>query len=59
MNKYEFYRQFEIDNIKELQQSVKQNLINRYYNIWMNKFKWNGLDENTKEEQENYIMRKL
>ena len=32
---------------------------NKYYNLWMSKFEWNGLDEDLKEQEENYIMRKL
>ena len=32
---------------------------NKYYNLWMSKFEWNGLDEELKEQEENYIMRKL
>ena len=32
---------------------------NKYYNLWMSKFEWKGLDEELKEQEENYIMRKL
>lgn len=32
---------------------------NKYYNLWMSKFEWKGLDEDLKEQEENYIMRKL
>ena len=36
---------------------VAQNLKNKYYNVWMSKFKWSGLDEEIKEQEQNYIMR--
>ncbi len=55
--KYDFWkRQF---NVADIQNSLKQVYISKYYNIWMSKFKWNGLDEDAKEQQENFIMRKL
>ena len=26
---------------------------NKYYNLWMSKFEWKGLDEDLKEQEEN------
>ena len=46
-------------SVLELAQKCKQNYINKYYNIWMSKFEWGGLDEELKEQQENFIMRKF
>lgn len=43
----------------ELESKIRQTYINKYYNIWMSKFKWTGLDEDIKAQQENFIMRKL
>ena len=60
-NKYQFWKRFkgQPNYIQELFQEVSNNYTDKYYNIWMSKFKWTGLDEETKEQQENYIMRKL
>ena len=60
-NKYQFWKRFkgQPNYIQELLQEVSNNYTEKYYNIWMSKFKWTGLDEETKEQQENYIMRKL
>lgn len=59
--KYQFWKRYkDVDEtIQRLAADVRNNLYNKYYNVWMSKFKWNGLDENNKEQQENYIMRKL
>ena len=46
-------------SVDDLQQSIEQNYINKFYNIWMGKFKWSGLDEELASQQENYIMRKF
>ncbi len=60
-NKYQFWKRFkgQPNYIQELFQEVSTNYTDKYYNIWMSKFKWTGLDEEAKEQQENYIMRKL
>lgn len=60
-NKYQFWKRFkgQPNSIQELFQEVSNNYTDKYYNIWMSKFKWTGLDEESKEQQENYIMRKL
>ena len=60
-NKYQFWKRFkgQPNYIQELFKEVSDNYTDKYYNIWMSKFKWTGLDEETKEQQENYIMRKL
>lgn len=52
--KYRFFKQ----NINDLKQHLFTQRFNRYYNIWMSKLKWSGLDEENKEQEENYIMRK-
>lgn len=45
--------------VADLAFKAKQNYINKYYNIWMSKFKWSGLDEEVAAKQENFIMRKF
>lgn len=59
--KYDFCRRYRDCGVevKAFVNQVAQNLKNKYYNVWMSKFKWSGLDEEIKEQQENYIMRKL
>ena len=60
-NKYDFWKRMKklSKNITELLASTKEIYNNKYYNLWMSKFEWNGLDEDNKEQEENYIMRKL
>ena len=64
-NKYTFFKGNDEygdggkQSVLELQNKIKQNYINKYYNIWMSKFEWEGLDEELKEQQENFIMRKF
>ena len=64
-NKYSFFKGNDEygdggkQSVLELQNKIKQNYINKYYNIWMSKFEWEGLDEELKEQQENFIMRKF
>lgn len=64
-NKYTFFKgNDEYGNggraaVLDLEQKCRQNYINKFYNIWMSKFKWNGLDEEIKDQQENFIMRKF
>jgi len=64
-NKYTFFKGNDEygdggqEAVLELQQRCKQNYINKYYNIWMSKFDWEGLDEGLEEQQENFIMRKF
>lgn len=59
--KYDFCRRYRGcgAEVKAFIIQVAQNLKNKYYNVWMSKFKWTGLDEEIKEQQENYIMRKF
>ena len=45
--------------IQELRTDLISTYRNKYYNLWMSHFVWNGLDEELKDKQENYIMRKL
>lgn len=60
-NKYVFFSRFK--DTDETVQLLINNTINqyrnKYYNVWMSKFKWNGLDEDSKEQEQNYIMRQL
>ena len=42
--------------VLELESRARQNYINKFYNLWMTKFKWSGLDS---AQQENFIMRKM
>ena len=60
--KYSFWKGTSSSNdgttVEALRREIRQNLINKYYNIWMAKFKWSGLDEEIAEQQENFIMRK-
>lgn len=46
-------------NITQLIALTTDTYNNKYYNLWMSKFEWNGLDDDLKEQEENYIMRKL
>lgn len=57
--KYAFWNGDSGTLVADLFQRTKQNYINKFYNIWMAKFKWNGLDEELASKQENYIMRKF
>lgn len=64
-NKYTFFKGNDEygnggrDAVLVLENKCKQNYINKFYNIWMSKFKWGGLDEEIKDQQENFIMRKF
>lgn len=59
-NKYQFWKRMSKSrNLDRLLSSTKQLYTNKYYNLWMSKFKFNGLDEDMKEQEQNYIMRKL
>lgn len=59
--KYKFWSRFKDSDqaIQLIMQRAYRTYENKYYNVWMSKFKWNGLDEDLKEQQQNYIMRKL
>lgn len=46
-------------NITQLIALTTDTYNNKYYNLWMSKFEWDGLDDDLKEQEENYIMRKL
>ena len=63
-NKYQFFKHRGEEGVGQagvldLEAKIRQTYINKYYNIWMSKFKWEGLDEPVKAQQENFIMRKL
>ena len=60
-NKYAFFSRYrDADrSVMQLLKNTVSNYKNKYYNVWMSKFKWNGLDEECAEQQENFIMRKL
>ena len=57
--KYDFCKRYRGcgTEVKAFINQVAQNLKNKYYNVWMSKFKWSGLDEEIKEQEQNYIMR--
>lgn len=57
--KYDFCKRYRGcgGEVKAFINQVAQNLKNKYYNVWMSKFKWIGLDEEIKEQEQNYIMR--
>lgn len=59
--KYPFWKRYkDIDEtMQTLIVDVRNSFYNKYYNVWMSKFIWSGLDEENKEQQENYIMRRL
>ena len=67
-NKYSFWKDIKarVDGsgrmksyIQQVYENVFQQYHQKYYNVWMTKFKWNGLDKDCEEQQENFIMRKL
>lgn len=60
-NKYDFYSRYKDcdQTIQYLVSRTVQTLKTKYYNLWMSKFKWNGLDEENREQEQNYIMKKL
>lgn len=57
--KYDFCKRYKGcgTEVKAFINQVAQNLKNKYYNVWMSKFNWSGLDEEIKEQEQNYIMR--
>ena len=57
--KYAFWNGDSGMTLADLASKTKQDYINKYYNIWMSKFKWSGLDEEVAAKQENFIMRKF
>lgn len=61
MKKYKFYERFKDadETIQQLVWGVLTSYKTKYFNVWMSKYKWAGLDEDNKEQQENYIMKKL
>lgn len=60
-NKYDFYSRYKDcdQTIQYLVSRTVQTLKTKYYNLWMSKYKWNGLDEENREQEQNYIMKKL
>ena len=58
-NKYSFFASADGTDVGALRCKLKQNYINNIYNIWMNKYTWEGLDEDWARQQENFIMRKF
>lgn len=59
--KYDFFKRWKDSDqaIQTLVKNVVDNYKNKYYNIWMSRFAWNGLDEDLSEQEENYIMRRF
>lgn len=60
-NKYKFFSRFKDadETVQLLINNTITNYRNKYYNLWMSKYKWTGLDEDSKEQEQNYIMRQL
>lgn len=63
-NKYQFFKSHGEEDVGQigvldLELKVRQVLMNKFYNIWMSKFEWTGLDPEVEWQQENFIMRKL
>ena len=65
-NKYNFWKgnpQFGVsggnESVAALEQELRQNYINKYYNLWLSKFEWDGLDAENASQQKDYIMRKF
>lgn len=59
-NKYAFFgREDGTQSVSSLRLKLKQNYINNFYNIWQNKYTWEGLDKEFAREQQNFIMRKF
>ena len=52
-NKYKFFSRFK-DSDEAVQLLINNTIINyrnKYYNLWMSKYKWTGLDEDYKEQE--------
>lgn len=58
-NKYRFFKGNAEESVADLRNRIKQNYINKTFNVWMSKFEWEGLDEGIAAQQENFIMRKF
>ena len=65
-NKYNFWKgnpQYGVsggsESVALLESELRQNYINKYYNLWLSKFEWDGLDEENSSQQKDYIMRKF
>lgn len=59
ITKYRFFKGNAEESVADLRARIKQNYINKTFNLWMSKFKWEGLDDSISHEQENFIMRKF
>ena len=59
-NKYDFWNYIKAqEKGKDLYRVTKARYYSKYYNLWMSKFIWRGLNEENNEQIQNYIMRKL
>lgn len=63
-SKYQFFKSHGEEGVGQagvldLEMKIRQTLMNKFYNIWMSKFKWGGLDPEVEWQQENFIMRKF
>lgn len=62
-NKYAFWKEQKSRELNDerlrIKQDYKNRKINSIYNLWMTKYNWNGFDEEVKERQENFVMRKF
>lgn len=61
MKKYNFWKRAggDVADVCALMDEMRRTYIGKYYNLWMNKFEWTGLDEENANEEENFIMRKF
>lgn len=61
MKKYQFWKRSDgsATDVQQLMADTRQTYINRIYNLWMDKFEWDGLDEEMAAKEENFIMRKF
>ena len=59
MSKDAKYELFSRMNPEDMENKIIYILRNKFYNLWMNKFEWTGLDEEVKEQQQSYIMRQF
>lgn len=57
--KYKFFANAGDTNPVEVMQRCRQTYISKYYNLFMSRYIWKGLDDEVASQQENYIMRKM
>ncbi len=59
--KYAFWKEVKDRSVDNMFKGAKNIYLNKYYNLWMSKFIWKGLDEEERlaDQQEEFIMRKF